>query len=170
MRLEAERLAAIEVLVLERAEHAVVEAEAPAQSHAHPVGWRRAVERLRDRRAPVDHDRIAVGVAHMPAPDVEDLDPTPRLVWDRGGDARPGRLVVVGVAVSAAEERRRLGIGGQRLEPLSAQAAQALAGQGVNPVVGDALGRGPHDIQAAAGELEVDPLGVQHLRAVVLGR
>ena len=63
-----------------------------------------------DRRPPVDDDRVAAVVADVPAADVEDL---------------AGRCVGVAVAVGAAEERRRVRVGGQR-----ARAARRASGRG----------------------------------------
>ena len=118
-----------------------MEAEAPSQPHAHPLGRGCAVERLRDRRPPVDDDRIAARVPDVPTTDVE-------------------RLAVV--AVGPAEEGRGVGVGSQRVESPGAQPAEALAGQLVDPVVRDALGAGAHGVQAAPGQIEVGTLGEQN--------
>jgi hypothetical protein len=68
-----------EVLVLVRREVAARVTEAAAQRDVQRVLLGRPVERLRDRRTPVDDHRVAVGVVHMPAPDVELLArPRPR--------------------------------------------------------------------------------------------
>ena len=127
-----ERLAAIEVLVLEGRQLAVVEAEPAAQPHAHPVGRRGPVERPRDRGAPVDDDRVAALSRTWRRPMWNDLD-----------------AAVLGVAVGAAEERRCVGVGGQRGEPFGAHPAEAVAGQLVDAVVGDPVGGLLHRAQAA---------------------
>ena len=72
----------------------------------------------------------------------------------------------VGIAVDAAEERRRVRVGGQGGEPLGPHPAQALTGQLVDAVVGDALGALAHGDQAAAGEFEVVTLCGEHRRGV----
>ena len=104
-------------------------------AHAHPVGGRRAVERPRDRRPPVDDHRVARARRGRAA----------------GRCGRPRLARRVRVAVGAAEERRRVRVGGQRLEPLGAQPAEALAGEFVDAVVGDAVGGRPASRAGSGG-------------------
>ena len=147
---EPEGLAEIEMLILERGERPGVEAEAPPQPNAHPLGRCGPIEATRDRRTPVDDDRIAVRVADVAPPDVQDLDTRCHDAGNR-----------VAVAVDAPEERGRVRVGTQRSEPLGAQSAQRLAGKFVDPVVGDGRGAGRHLGQAAARDLEVVAFGEQ---------
>jgi hypothetical protein len=82
----------------------------------------------------------------MPPADVEDLTS-----WVHG----------IGVSVRPAEEGWRLGIGGKVLDPISAQLAQALAGQRVDAVIGDVLRGLAHLHQARSRLLQVFPFGYQ---------
>ena len=144
---EPERLAAVEVLVLERGQHAVVEAEAAAQPHAHPVVRGGAVERAGDRRPPVDDDRVAGGVADVAAADVEDLG--------AGASRRRGSRSVRpkngGASGSASRAASR-----------SARTRPSAWPQLVDAVVGDAVGGRAHGDQAVAGEFEVGAFGEQN--------
>ena len=106
------------------------------QPHAHPVVRGGAVEGAGDRCPPVDHHRVADVVADVPATEVEDLDPG---------------TSVVPVAVDAAEERRRVGVGVEGVEALAAQLAQCVARQLVNAVIGDVAGGLAHAREAGAG-------------------
>ena len=107
-----------EVLVLERRQRPVLEAEPAPQLDAHRVGPGRPVERQADRRAPVDHHRVAVLVADVPPADVEVSDP-------------------VGVVESPEEQRDRRVVG-ELLHPEGERGPQVLA---ADPV---AAGRGVH--------------------------
>jgi hypothetical protein len=106
---EPQRLAAVEVLVLVRGEQSRREAEPAAQSDAHALERRGAVEAPRDRGPPVDDDRIAGLVAHMAAADVQDLR---------------CRGAVVRVAVGPSEERRCRRVGGEGFEAFGPHASE----------------------------------------------
>jgi hypothetical protein len=131
----------------ERGELTAGEAEPAAQPHVHPVGRRGPVERARDRRPPVDHHRITGCVPDVPAADVENLEALVGPPAERS--LRPERVVV---AVDAPEERRSFRLGGQRGEPLRTDPAEGVAGEFVDPVVGDVIGRFAHRRKAGAGE------------------
>jgi hypothetical protein len=122
------------------------EAEPAAQPYAHPLRRGRPVEGERDRGPPVDDDRITPLVAYVAAPDVQRLDLD---------------LPTFGVTVGAAEERRCVGVGGQGGEPLRTHAAETLAGQGIDAVVGDRRGALLHRYQALAGPGEMRAFGEQ---------
>ena len=81
-------------LVLEAGQLRVIgEAVAAAHQDPLPVAAGRPVERHRDRRPPVDHQRYAAAVVHVPATDVDLVQ-----VLDRPG-----------LVVDAAEEQRHVG-------------------------------------------------------------
>ena len=61
-----------------------------------------------------------------------------------------------GVAIGTPEERRRVRLGAECGQPLRAHPAEALAGQGVDAVVGDRVGGQAHLVQAVAREVQVD--------------
>ena len=143
VRTQAQGLALVEVLVLVGGQFAVVEAEPAAQSHAHPRVRGGAVEGPGDRSAPVDDHWVTLVVAHVPAADMQAL----------------GGVVVLRIAVGAAEERRGVGFGRQRGEALRPHPSQALAGQGVHAVVGDAFGALDHLREAGSGDLQLEAFG-----------
>lgn len=138
------------MLVLVRREVAAGVPEAAAQSDVHRVLLRGPVERLRHRGAPVDDHRVALGVVHMPAPDVETLA------------LRALRLVGAGRVqiVEAAEEQRGVAEVGEGLDPL---VDLVLEDRGVHPVRGDVrdvevLHVLAHRAQCRAGRAEVGTL------------
>jgi hypothetical protein len=90
-----------EPLVLERGDPALLEPEPPAQPDPHRRGRRGAVERQADRGPPVDDQRLAILVGHVPAADVE------------GGAA----LNMVGFVVEPAEEQRHARVVLEGLHP-----------------------------------------------------
>ena len=143
--LQAQRLAAIEVFVLVGRQLAVVETEPPTQPHAHPVGRCGPVERPRDGRAPVDHDRVAPLIPDVAPADVQDLD-----------------AAALGIPVGATEERRCVGVGGQSGKSLRAHPAESVARQLVDAVVGDPRRGLLHLRQALGRDFEVFPFGQQY--------
>lgn len=72
----------------------------------------------------------------MPAADVKDL---------------AGRVLGLGVAIGAPEERWRRGIGSEVLDARGTHPAEPLTGERVDAVVGDMLGRVPHLAEAGEG-------------------
>ena len=70
-------VALAEQLVLEPEQLAALDGEVAAAGEAHRLTAGRPVERLGDRRPPVDHDRLAVLVGDGEAADVEALDARP---------------------------------------------------------------------------------------------
>jgi hypothetical protein len=105
------------VLVLVRREVAARVTEPAAQTDVLRVLLRRPVERLGDRRTPVDHHRVAAGVVDMTAADVEAL------------------TLLRGVQiVEATEEERGVGEVGERPDALVDLRAKH---GGVDPIRGD---------------------------------
>ena len=72
-------VALAEEFVLDAEERAALDDEVATPGEAHRVAAGGAVERLRDRRPPVDHDGLAVLVGDREAPDVEVLQRVGRL-------------------------------------------------------------------------------------------
>ena len=66
-------VALAEQLVLDAEQLAALDGEVAAAGQAHRVAPGGPVERLGDRRPPVDHDRLAVLVGHGQPADVEAL-------------------------------------------------------------------------------------------------
>jgi hypothetical protein len=124
-------------LVLVAGQLATGEAEPAAAQQTLRVGGAGLVERPAHRRAPVDDDGVARGVADVPAPDVEALR----------------------VRVGATEERRDAGVVRQGDEPFGARGAQPFGGPGVDAGVGDRDGGGAHLGEAVGRADEVLALG-----------
>ena len=93
-------VAAAEQLVLDPEQRAAFDGEVAAPGEAHRVAPGRPVERLGDRRPPVDHDRLGVLVGDRQAADVEALEARQR--------RRRRSVGVVDVPVDATEDERRL--------------------------------------------------------------
>ncbi len=142
-----------EVLVLVRGQLAAGVAEAAAALDVHRGGAAGPVERLGDRRAPVDHHRVAVGVVHVAAPDVEAV-PAGALA-----EVLADRVQVV----EPAEEQRGVGEVGQGGDP-----GLDLLGQhdGGDPGTGhvsdvERLDVLAHRAQGGPGRGQVVPLALQ---------
>ncbi|MEX2290880.1 MAG: hypothetical protein WD794_11220 [Mycobacteriales bacterium] len=133
-----------EAVVFVRREGPVPEPEAAAQHDALPVARRCAVVGPREGSAPVEHDRLAVLPADVPAAEVEDL---------------------VGLGVEAAEEQRRDPVVEQLVEPTGQAGGERPRRQLV--VAPGALGveEGArvlaHPSEIGAGAHQVRPLGGQ---------
>ncbi len=105
----AELLAAIQVLVLEAGQLALDEAEPPPRRHPLRITDAGAVERAGQRRAPVQHHRLA-GVV---------------------GDVPPAHVIGDLLDVETPEEQRCVRIVGELLHPAGHVPAQLLRGVGV---------------------------------------
>ena len=110
-------------LVLVAGDLAPLEAEPPAQVHPHRLAGAAAVERQADRRPPVDDHRVAVGVGHVAAADVEPgaVLGMVLLVVEPPEEQRHGRVVLEGLHPRV---HRRLEVhladpvpGGRRVQP-----------------------------------------------------
>ncbi len=154
---DAGRLGGVgEVLVLVRGQLPARVPEAAAQRDVLRVGLGGPVERLGDRRTPVDHHRVAVGVVDVAAADVE------LLALRALGEIRAGGVQVV----EAAEEQRGVGEVGQRLDPV---VDLGLEDDRVDPVRGDVadvegLDVRAHGAQRGAGGGQVRLLAGQRVR------
>ena len=137
----------VEDFVLEPDELAVSPTEVAAAHDAHGVVGQGAVERLGGRRAPIDHERVAVLVSdghatHIEAAAVGEVEATDEQAVF--GDVERGQPVAgVGDGAVALEQRLRTpGLG----EPCRA---------------GHALGRAPHGHDSVVGGIEVRALEPQ---------
>ena len=121
-----------QVLVLEGGHLAVREAEPAPDADAHRLGPAGPVERHRDLGPPVDHERLALLVVHVPAADVEGL---------------VGRFQVV----QPAEEQRHLRVVLELLHPPPDRCLEELGVHRVRAVDLQRAGLLPHLRERGAG-------------------
>ena len=132
-----------EHLVLVRGELAAGKAEPAAQFQAHRVGRAGPVEGAGHRRPPVDHDRMALLVVHMPPAHVEPLARELAAL-----PARAGRIV------QPAEEQGRVRQVAERFGPPVQVGLQVLLGHGVaaqRPEREHVLAHQPEELPRLAG-------------------
>ena len=139
-----------EFLVLQRRQLAVVETEAAPQAYPHRLAGPRPVERQRHRRAPVDHQRLATGLA------------------DDVATADIQTLVQVGaesaVVVQPTEEQRYLRIVLQGPHPPPQRLRQRLARHlvaALDPLAVQGFGGLAHPVQGGPGVAQVRAFGGQ---------
>jgi len=103
-------IASTEPLVLKGGQLTSVDAETPAQAHAHRLGPGRAVEGGGDVGPPVDDDGVAMGVRHVASSDVPALGRRGprRMLVDPAEEQAGGRVVDQGLRTAVKRCRQEL--------------------------------------------------------------